>query len=950
MGYRRNVLIIAMAMIMVAIPVAADDVGPMADTDGPVFVTDRTPGNAIVGQPMEFNVTLTDDTGVNNASVDYWYITGGRFTVALNRTSGNATNGTWAAVIVPIGNIGPLNYDMYAFDTLGNSRLNSGGNVVLSDVTGPKVEDFTSTLGGIPTTGDAFSFWANVSDDVRVNQVKVHYVVGSPPFLDKNMTMVAMSVDNRGQGLYVYNITVPENTTQSLSYTLWSRDTSNNVRVTRGQVTIRDNDRPEIVDDLSDTVPTTGDMFRFEVDVKDNVEINEVKVFWTYGNTAPRNQTMAATQVDAQKNGKYQRMVPIPDDFEGNFWYQFLVQDGSRRWNVSEVVDLNVTDNDAPMIGPDGSHPVGDDRFDFKVNVTDNIGVDLVWVVYAFEGEAPSNITMTPLEVDSGGNGTYGNVAVGIPLDRQVKLEYFLGARDVNGFVRILSGEYENVDDILPEFGANGSAGEPVKGKSIMVWVEAADNFGLDDVRVEYWFGAAAVKNDTMADEGATFNYTIHIPRDPAGNLTWRFLAADLKGNWNYTPEQSMTPYNLAPEAVDVPVWEVTEEENDILDLQPHLVDGNDPITSLMLTTEADNVTVSGLRLTARFDTWMENFTIEVTVSDGEDETMFSLDITVIDMNDFVVVTSEPVREAQVSVEYEYPVVFTDEDIGQSYDFFFDEAPTGMQVAPNGRITWTPTLDQEGNHNIDLAIDDGFNVVHHQWTITVTGRPTDDPPAFTNSPPTTHEAGTDYVFDFDAEDPDGDAIEFRLVTGPDDAVINEDTGVLVWDTDADKRDTTDNVDFVVRVSDLKHDVDLEFTVALSYPSNDPPEITGSIPKVTTDRDTSVNLGTYMSDPDDDKITLKWNATTDAKAFTVHMNGNHMVVTIKEGKTGKGTVILKLEDPWGEFDTTQVTVVVEASEENGGGLGGNMLYILAAAVAVFVVLGLIYILRGGPKEE
>ncbi|NIS12161.1 MAG: hypothetical protein GWN97_09655, partial [Thermoplasmata archaeon] len=177
-------------MIMVAIPVAADDVGPMADTDGPVFVTDRTPGNAIVGQPMEFNVTLTDDTGVNNASVDYWYITGGRFTVALNRTSGNATNGTWAAVIVPIGNIGPLNYDMYAFDTLGNSRLNSGGNVVLSDVTGPKVEDFTSTLGGIPTTGDAFSFWANVSDDVRVNQVKVHYVVGSPPFLDKNMTMV----------------------------------------------------------------------------------------------------------------------------------------------------------------------------------------------------------------------------------------------------------------------------------------------------------------------------------------------------------------------------------------------------------------------------------------------------------------------------------------------------------------------------------------------------------------------------------------------------------------------------------------------------------------------------------------------------------------------------------------------------------------------------------------
>jgi hypothetical protein len=309
------------------------------------------------------------------------------------------------------------------------------------------------------------------------------------------------------------------------------------------------------------------------------------------------------------------------------------------------------------------------------------------------------------------------------------------------------------------------------------------------------------------------------------------------------------------------------------------------------------------------------------------------------------------VEAAQVTVEYVYPIVFTDEDIGQTHEFDFDVAPIGMTVAPNGRITWTPEADQEGTHNVDVTIDDGYNVVHHQFTVTVTGRPTDDPPVFTNSPPTTHEAGIDYVFDFDAEDPDDDPIYFRLVEGPDDAIINEDTGMLVWDTDADKRDTTDTVDFVVRVSDLRHDVDLEFSVTVSYPNNDPPEITGNIPKVSTNRDTSINLGTYISDPDDEKPTLKWNATTTSKLFTVHMNGNHMVIDIKEGKTGKGKVSLKLEDPWGESDTAEVTVEVTASEDDSDLLGGiNPLYIVAAVVVIIVVVSLVYIFKGEPKKK
>ncbi|UCC92712.1 MAG: hypothetical protein JSW25_08620 [Thermoplasmata archaeon] len=950
MGYRRYAFAIALAMIAFTLPVGGTDVGPMADTDGPLFIADDTPSSAFVGDPIEFNTTITDETGVQNASVEYWIGSTAHISLALTLTSGNTTNGTWATTIVAPGTLQHISYLFYAFDTLANSRSSGPQDINLVDNMGPKVEDFTAAQSGKATTGDDYSFFANVSDNVAVNLVKVHYEVGSPTWLDKNVTMEPMSVDGKGNGLWVFNLTVFTNSTESFRYTLWARDTSNNVRVTRGQVDTIDNDRPWIEDDRSDAEGFTGDELHFEIEVTDNVEIDKVKVFWAYGTTAPRNQTMTALQTGPTGDGKYQRNVTLPTDFVGNLWYQFLVADSSNRWNFSEVVDISVSDNDGPVLDPDNSHAVGDERFDFEVNVTDNIGVEMVWVLYNFVGEPPVNVTMTPQVVDDGGNGSYGNVGVGIPLDKQVNLRYFLGAIDVNGFATIIEGEYQNVDNIIPTLGENGTIGEPVKGHSIDVWVTATDNFGVADVRIEYWFGTAAVKNDSMEADGGNYSFTIHIPRNPAGDLMYSFHATDIKGNWNHSMVYTVVPYNLAPEVAEVDLWEITEEENEVLDLAPYMSDGNDVVTALEVTTDADGFTVDGLRLMARFDEWMEGFTINCTVTDGEDSTNFTVDITITNVNDLAVFTSEPVKTAEVSVEYVYPVLFTDEDIGQTYTFSFDEAPAGMTVAANGRITWTPTMDQEGNHNVDLALDDGYNVVHQQWTVVVAERPTDDPPAFTNDPPSTHSAGTLYMFDFDAEDPDGDPIVFRLVSGPEGAEIDENTGELTWNVKADKRDTTVTEDFVVRVSDFSHDTDKEFSVAVSYPTNDPPVITGSPPKVTTDRDTSVNLGEYMSDPDDEKVTLEWNASTDAKAFTVHMNGNHLVITIKEGRTGKGTVTLKLEDPWGEFDSTELQVEVQASDDDGGALGDNMLFIAIAVVAVIVVLGLVYILKGGPKDE
>ncbi|MCK5253694.1 MAG: hypothetical protein KAQ96_12130, partial [Thermoplasmata archaeon] len=856
--------------------------------------------------------------------------------------------GTWAASYLVSGTIQRLNYMFYAKDDFGNIAMDQPQFVLIQDITQPKVEDFTGNLSGSATTGELFAFWANISDNIGIAQVQVHYMAGSPRWLDQNVTMDPMSVDGRGNGIYILNITTYSNSTATLEFSLMAWDTSNNFKLIRTQAPVLDNDWPEFKGDQSNVSATTGDEFNFIVDVEDNVAIEKVKVLWTYGALTPLNQTMKKLQVDSNGNGKYRLNVSLPSDFEGNMWYQFIVEDNSRLKNVSKRVNLEIIDNDAPVVGPDGSAAVGEERYDFLVNVTDNIGVDSVWVEYFFLGEASFNITMVPIIVDDGGNGTYGNVVVPIPLDRQVYLDYVIGAIDLRGYVSILEGEYENVDSERPFFGANGSTDEPIKGKSIGVYIEADDNFGINEVDVEYWFGTAAPRNDTMTDMGDTFNFTIHIPRNPTGDLFYRFHAVDMKGNWNSTIEWTLTPYNVAPQIGDMPPWEITESENEVLDLQTFLIDVNDPVTSLTLEVDAPDITVSGLRLLARYDVWLPDHTIQVIVSDGEDAATLDVEITVINVNDLPMFTSSPVKTAEVTIPYEYEITFTDEDVGESHSFDFDDNPEGMEVDENGLITWTPTGDQEGAHTVDLALDDGHNVVHQQWTITVSERTSDGPPVFTNSPPLTHAAGEDYTFDFEAEDPDGDPVVFKLLEGPDDAEISE-TGVLTWDPKANKRDTTDNVDFVVRVSDLRNNVDKEFTVALSYPDNAPPEITGSIPKVTTDRDRSVNLGDYMSDPDDEKNTLKWNANTTSNIVTVHMNGNHLVISIREGKSGKATVELTLSDPWDESDSVDLTIEVEASDDDGGALGIDPLYLAIIVVVVIVVLGLVYILRGGSKK-
>ncbi len=920
-----------------------------ADTVAPVIGPDNTPNATFIGAQLTFNVTISDEGGVENASVEYWQSSGQHYSRNLTRMTGDAKNGTWQTNIYPSGSLSYLNYIIYATDVDNNSNQTTVSRISLSDNTPPSIDDFTS-LFGVPTTGDSFQFVANVSDGIRVIDMSIKYTIGHPPFIDVNISMAPMSTDSRGNGMYILNLTLPGNFTGTIPYTMMARDSSGNSGSKQGSANVTDNDPPFISLDKSDKAATTNDPIMLQINVTDNSWVTKVNVIYWYGTSAVVNTTMNPGTVDPKGNGDYSLMVILPAHFVGTFNYMFTAVDSYNLWNSTSAVQIEAIDDDPPTVGPDRSHALGEDKFIIEVNVSDNVGVVDVWVVYQIEEMVPLNMSMDALSVDGWGNGTYGNVEVAVPTDQQISIDYLLYAMDAAGNIKSLHGTYVNYDHEFPEFGDDGASGEPVKGWDIELWVEVTDNLGVEFVRLEYWFGDGSHENISMVDLVSTWNITIDLPRHPDGDLNYRFRAMDIKRNWNNTEMRTIALINKAPDISESPLWEVTEGQEDVLDLEPYIVDTNDLKIDLSLSTDAPGVTVNRLRLMVEYDDWLADHSIEVSVTDGEDTTTFTVEITVINVNDDPFFTSEPGTTAEVDFLYEYIVTYTDVDPDDVITFTLDAGPEGMEISGSGHITWTPTEAQMGDHTVDVALSDGYIYLHQIWTITVTG-PVNGPPAFTNDPPETHPAGTTYTWDAAAADPDGDGLTFDLTTAPEEATFDAATGIIIWEPAADKRDTSEDVDFVMTVTDGKLTDEISWTVVLSYPVNEPPVITAGLDKVKVKVESSIDLSQYMSDPDDPTVDLYWDHDEDSPIFGARIDGNTLIITPKPESKGTGTLILELHDPWGMVDTFELTVEID-TKEGGDGTESvfSIWWILLIVLAVVIVLLLMTRDKWRPKTD
>ena len=142
---------------------------------------------------------------------------------------------------------------------------------------------------------------------------------------------------------------------------------------------------------------------------------------------------------------------------------------------------------------------------------------------------------------------------------------------------------------------------------------------------------------------------------------------------------------------------------------------------------------------------------------------------------------STPIADISTDEQLLYRAISEDRN-GDSLTYSAVVNPNGLAVSPNGLVSWRPTVDQVGTHDVILKVDDGRGGIDLQ-SFQIGVELGNQSPIFEAVPqePIIVPVGQKFSFDFDAFDPDGDAITYRLsgtsYGGPS---IDPNTGELTW--------------------------------------------------------------------------------------------------------------------------------------------------------------------------
>lgn len=182
------------------------------------------------------------------------------------------------------------------------------------------------------------------------------------------------------------------------------------------------------------------------------------------------------------------------------------------------------------------------------------------------------------------------------------------------------------------------------------------------------------------------------------------------------------------------------------------------------------------------------------------------------------VFTSTPEVSATEHQLYSYQAT-ADDPNGDALTFALVSGPAGMTVSSNGLVQFTPKKVDVGNRNVTISVTDGNFVVKQDFTIAVAG--VNDPPEIISIAPATAVQGALYRYQVVANDPDGDAMRYHLISAPSGMTIDTINGLIQWPEDGSR---VDGAQVVLEVSDGKGGVtSQDWTISITA-DNIPPVV------------------------------------------------------------------------------------------------------------------------------
>jgi hypothetical protein len=514
----------------------------------------------------------------------------------------------------------------------------------------------------------------------------------------------------RPDDVWEFRTIIPTDSLDTLHYHFYAMDNSSNqVTTSTKDVNVVDNDAPEFDDDFTSPIATTGEQLTFSLIVNDNIGVVLTEVEYWFGNAGVHTRT----SMDQGNGGLWSHTIIVPLDSQDILHYIFRAEDASPLRQRTSIKDVLIQDNDPPTLSYDYTSPSATtgDELVFVPYMTDNIQISLVMVDYWYgDGGDHTSLPLTHV------SGEIWHISIIVPLDSLESLHYFFYAED-HALNNITTGprQVTVVDNDRPEILYEQSVGKALKGMPLELTVEAMDNIGVEGIYFVYRYGDRAVKNKSM---GSSLSTELTPPRHPDGILQFHFSVHDAAGNWNSTGEYSIVLVNSVPSVSEIPTWSITEEAEAFLDLEPFLSDANDGITGLTVDCTDGTITVESLILNARYGEAVPDWTVTLTVSDGEDSTAFNVRIHIVNVNDLPVIT-EVLPVTGTVFKKGQTIIFSaevaDEDGDELTIMWWD----GVTVLGTGS-PFEHTKLGKGEHNITVVVDDGTDLTEESLLIRVT--------------------------------------------------------------------------------------------------------------------------------------------------------------------------------------------------------------------------------------
>ncbi|MCK5252894.1 MAG: hypothetical protein KAQ96_08085, partial [Thermoplasmata archaeon] len=281
---------------------------------------------------------------------------------------------------------------------------------VLTDITAPTISSISNDA---PTTGETMGVYINVSDLNGIGSVVLSYSFNG-------QTYVNVSLSGPTGTEWTYLLPVLDNAT-TLSYRFWVEDGLGNGKWSSlTTVGVTDNDGPSLGTDKTPTAATTGDPLTFAITASDNVAVDEIYVrYWYDGDSSSTNVSSSGET--------FEHTITVLHTLL-SIHYELGVFDTSGFLDTTTGT-VTVSDNDGPELASDGTpgSTTTGETVTFSIEVTDNIALSEVRLLYRFGSGTSHNVTMTNVASNS------WSLTIDVPGDSLAKLYYRYSAGDAAG-------------------------------------------------------------------------------------------------------------------------------------------------------------------------------------------------------------------------------------------------------------------------------------------------------------------------------------------------------------------------------------------------------------------------------------------------------------------------------------------------------------------------------------